>query len=157
MLTSNSYLLSKCSYLSSRQFNHILSYNSNSNCFSFFSLFHLNNCTLKKHSTLTTSFSAIGLSETWLDTSQRPGLTPPPMIYITTGTGGGVSLYLSDCHEFNESVFVEILQPKNEKNIILGCLYKPLNVSTEIFTAEKSHNNGTVSMKDSNGNTINNP
>jgi len=45
MLTSNSYLLSKCAYMSSRQFNHILSDNSNSN---YFSLFHLNNCTLKK-------------------------------------------------------------------------------------------------------------
>ena len=40
---------------------------------------------------------------------------------------------------------------------MLGCVYKPPNVSTEIFTAKKSHNNGTVSMKDSNGNTINNP
>lgn len=68
MLTSNSYLLSKCAYMSSRQFNHILSDDSNSN---FFSLFHLNNCTLKKHSTLNTSFPAIGLSKTWLDTTSN--------------------------------------------------------------------------------------
>ena len=68
MLTSNSYLLSKCAYMSSRQFNRILSDNSNSNCFS---LFHLNSCTLKKHSTLNTSFSTIGLSATWLNTTSN--------------------------------------------------------------------------------------
>ena len=35
-----------------------------------------------------------------------------------------------------ESVFVEIVQPNNEKNVILGCLYKPPNVQTEIFNDE---------------------
>ena len=35
-----------------------------------------------------------------------------------------------------ESVFVVIVQPKNEKNVILGCLYKPPNVQTEIFNDE---------------------
>ena len=32
-----------------------------------------------------------------------------------------------------ESVSIEIVQPNNEKNVILGCLYKPRNVQTEIF------------------------
>ena len=35
-----------------------------------------------------------------------------------------------------ESVFVVIVQPNNEKNVILGCLYKPPNVQTEIFNDE---------------------
>lgn len=32
-----------------------------------------------------------------------------------------------------EFVFVEIVQPNNEKNVILSCLHKPPNVQTEIF------------------------
>ena len=36
----------------------------------------------------------------------------------------------------NPCVFVEIVQPNNEKNVILGCLYRPPNVQTEIFNDE---------------------
>ena len=32
-----------------------------------------------------------------------------------------------------KSVFVEIVLPNNEKDVILGCLYKLPNVQTEIF------------------------
>ena len=35
-----------------------------------------------------------------------------------------------------ESVFVEIVQPNNEKNVILGCLYRFPNAQTEIFNDE---------------------
>ena len=35
-----------------------------------------------------------------------------------------------------ESVFVEIVQRNNEENFIMGCLYKPPNVQTEIFHDE---------------------
>ena len=64
------------------------------------------------------------------------------------GSGGGVGIFLRDTYEYKkrcdlesmncvpESVFAEIVQPNNEKNVILGCLYKLLNVQTEIFNDE---------------------
>ena len=47
MLSSTSNLLSRCTYMTSRQFNNLFSDSSNSNCFS---LFHLNIRSFKKHS-----------------------------------------------------------------------------------------------------------
>ena len=145
--------------MTSRQFNNLFSDSSNSNCFS---LFHLNIRSFKKHSvdleeylsTLNTSFSAIGLSETWLDnTSNDLYIVSIPGYHFISkprpvGPGGGVGIFLCDTYEYKkrcdlesmncvlESVFVEIVQPKNEKNVILGCLYKPPNVQTEIFNDE---------------------
>ena len=64
------------------------------------------------------------------------------------GPRGGVGIFLCDTYEYKkrcdlesmnsvlESVFVEIVQPNNEKNVILGCLYKPPNVQTETFNDE---------------------
>ena len=143
--------------MNSRQFNNLFSDSSNSNCFS---LFHLNIRSFKKHSvdleeylsTLNTSFSAIGLSETWLDTTSNNLYSIPGYQFISKprpiGSGGGVGIFLCDTYEYKkrcdlesmncvlESVFVEIVQPNNEKNVILGCLYKPPNVQTEIFNDE---------------------
>ena len=143
--------------MNSTQFNNLFSDSSNSNCFS---LFHLNIRSFKKHSvdleeylsTLNTSFSAIGLSETWLDTTSNDLYSIPGYHFISkprpVGSGGGVGIFLCDTYEYKkrcdlesmncvlESVFVEIVQPNNEKNVILGCLYKPPNVQTEIFNDE---------------------
>ena len=153
MLSSTSNLLSRCTYMNSRQFNNLFSDSSNSNCFS---LFHLNIHSFKKHSvdleeylsTLNTSFSAIGLSETsWLDTTSNDLYSIPGYHFISkprpVGSGGGVGIFLCDTYEYKkrcdlesmncvlESVFVEIVQ-----NVISGCLYKPPNVQTEIFNDE---------------------
>ena len=147
MLSSTSNLLSRCTYMNSRQFNNLFSHSSNSNCFS---LFHLNIRSFKKHSvdleeylsTLNTSFSATGLSETWRDTTSNDLYSIPGYHFISkprpVGSGGGVGIFLCDTYEYKkrcdlesmncvlESVFVEIVQPNNEKNVILGCLYKHL-------------------------------
>ena len=60
--------------------------------------------------------------------------------------GGGVGVFLRQGFELKnrcdlevpdtngaESVFIEILQPCNNKNIIVGCVYKPPDTSTEFF------------------------
>ena len=143
--------------MNSRQFNNLFSHSSNSNCFS---LFHLNIRSFKKHSvdleeylsTLNTSFSAIGLSETWLDTTSNDLYSIPCYHFIArprpVGSGGGIGIFLCDTYEYKkrwdlesmncvlESVFVEIVPPNNEKNVILGCLCKLPNVQTEIFNDE---------------------
>ena len=117
--------------MNSRQFNNVFSDSSNSN---YFSLFHLNIRSFKKHSvdleeylsTLNTSFSAIGLSETWLDTTSNDLYSIPGYHFISkprpVGSGGGVGIFLCDTYEYKkrcdlesmncvlESVFVEIVQ-----------------------------------------------
>ena len=131
MLSSTSNLLSRCTYMNSRQFNNLFSHSSNSNCFS---LFHLNIRSFKKHSvdleeylsTLNTSFSAIGLSETWLDTTSNDLHSIPGYHFISkprpVRSGSGVGIFLCDTYEYKkrcdlesmncvlESVFVEIVQ-----------------------------------------------
>ena len=101
MLSSTSNLLSRCTYMNSRQFNNLFSDSSNSMCFS---LFHLNIRSFKKHSvdleeylsTLNTSFSAIGLYETWLDTTSNDLYSIPGYHFISkprpVGSGGGVGV-----------------------------------------------------------------
>ena len=150
MLSSTSNLLSRCTYMNSTQFNNLFSDSSNSNCFS---LFHLNIRSFKKHSvdleeylsTLNTSFSAISLMSN--DLYSIPGYhfisKPRPV-----GSGGGVGIFLCDTYEYKKrcdlesmncvlkSVFVEIVPPNNEKNVILRCLCKLPNVQTEIFNDE---------------------
>ena len=103
-------------------------------------------------STLNTSFSAIGLSETWLDTTFNDLNSIPGYQFISkprpVGSGGGVGIFLCDTYQYKkrcdlesmncvlDSVFVEIVKPNNEKNFILGCLYKPPYVQTEISNDE---------------------
>ena len=83
LFKDNSHLLSNCIYLTSNEFNNIPPPSSVS-----FSLFHINIRSLSKHfdylseyiSTLNTSFSTIGVSETWLNDSNKdlfniPGYT----------------------------------------------------------------------------------
>lgn len=63
-------------------------------------------------------------------------------------SGGGVGLFISNSFDFKirsdlesknpkiyESVFTEIIQ-QNNKNIILGCLYKPPDVDVDSFLDE---------------------
>ena len=83
LFKDNSHLLSNCIYLTSNEFNNIPPPSSVS-----FSLFHINISSLSKQfdylseyiSTLNTSFSTIGVSETWLNDSNKdlfniPGYT----------------------------------------------------------------------------------
>ena len=134
--------------MTSRQFNNLFFDSSNSNCFS---LFHLNIRSFKKHSvdleeylsTLNTSFSAIGLSEILLDNTSNDLYSIPGYHFISkprpVGPGGGVGIFLCDTYEYKKrcnlesmncvlEFFGEIVQLNNEKNVILGCLYKPPNV-----------------------------
>ena len=102
--------------MNSRQFNNLFSDSSNSNCFS---LFHLNIRSFKKHSvdleeylsTLNTSFSAIGLSETWLDTTSNDLCSIPGYHFISKprplGSGGGVGIFLCDTYEYKKRCDLE--------------------------------------------------
>ena len=147
ILSSTFNLLSRCPYMNNRQFNTLFSDSSKSNCFS---LFHLNMRSFKEHSvdfeeylwTLNTSFSAIDLSETWLDTTSNDLYGIHDYHFISkprpVASEVGVGIFLCHTYEYKkrcdlESVFVEIVQPNNEKNVNLGFLYKPPNVQTVIF------------------------
>ena len=152
-LTTNSELLSNCICLTSSEFNKI----------PFppdaFSAFHINIRSLPKHFddlseyllSLNISFSAVAVSETWLHKSNSD-LFKIPGYHFTSNSrehklGGGVGLYIQSDMSFKpridlqssdnslyESVFVEIMGPYG-KNIIVGCLYRPLDASLNDFNS----------------------
>ena len=89
----------------------------------------------------------IGLTETWL-THTSPLYKLPDFDFITNNRnnkrGGGVALYISQNYQYKcildlnimsnslESLFVEITVP-NDKNIVIGVLYKPPHSSSIDF------------------------
>ena len=123
----------------SRQFNNLFSDSSNSNCFS---LFHLNIRSFKKHSvdleeylsTLNTSFSAIGLSETWLDTTSNDLYSIPGYHFISkprpVGSGGGVG---GDTFQHSKRYHFTIHTPKGYKKQNHFCKGGPPGVCCRLF------------------------
>ena len=144
-----------CEYYIEDTFNDLVS---ESSVEKHLSLLHLNTRSLNHNfdkvtnllSTLKLGFSIIGISETWLKDSTHlcdiPGYN-----YIHEHrkgrTGGGVGLYLDKELEFKcrpdlcisndsaESLFVEIIR-KNEKNIIVGVIYRPPEQNVNDFCVE---------------------
>jgi len=101
---------------------------------------------------LYTSFSVIGISETWLNDQNQDFAHLPGYNFVSNHrngkTGGGVGLFLQnnleykvlkDCYfsdpEIIESIFVEIMIPHG-KNIIVGTIYRPPNHNLPGFLAK---------------------
>ena len=125
-----------------------------------FSFLHLNCRSLlgnfDRFKTLTanldTTFSIIGLSETWLNDKTFNQVDLPGYDFISNHrinkAGGGVGLYLQDHFQYKqignctvsnpeviESLFVEIINP-NGKNSIVGTIYRPPNQNIASFLEE---------------------
>lgn len=125
-----------------------------------FSTFHLNirslpkNCDLLTHylSTLKHNFTVVALTETWLTKNIESlyNLTNYTAVHRTRESrpGGGVSLFAHNDFDFivredlnlktdgefiTESIFIEIMQPKNGKTIITGCVYRPPDADIDSF------------------------
>ena len=166
VFTNNASLLSNCIYLTSNELNKIPISSSNA-----FSIFHINIHSLSKHfddlseyiSTLNISFSAIGISETWLNNSTEHLFNIPGYNFISNirqhKSGGGVGLYIKSNLKFKpridlqstdnrlyESIFAEIIQP-NSRNIIVGCIYKPPDTSVTEFNNSISSILSTISFE----------
>ena len=148
----NSQILSSCAYYTTREFNNL--FTKKPNCFS---TLHMNIRSLKKNfddfieylSTINLSFSVIALSETWLNDSSSDSFHIPGYNFVAKSRkhriGGGVGIFIKSSftykfrpdlelasNELTESIFLEITQSEN-KNIIIGCIYKPPNVEVEQF------------------------
>lgn len=152
VFTENSQILSNCTYYVTKKFNNI--FTNTSNCFS---TLHFNIRSLKKNfadfneylSTINFSFSAIALSETWLNESTNDIYSIPGYTFVSSyrknKRGGGVGIFIKSSFEYKlrpdlqpssqdviESIFVELIQP-NCKNIVIGCIYKPPDVDVQAF------------------------
>ena len=112
-----------------------------------FSLLHINSRSLVGYfdnfqtliASLNKPFSAIGVSETWLNDKTCDLVNIPGYDFISNHraykTGGGVGIYLQDCLQYKllknctisnpeaiESLFIEVSNPLG-KNIIVGTVY----------------------------------
>ena len=127
-----------------------------------FSLFHLNISSLSKHyeelrallGQLGHGFDIIGITETGFQNNiPITNCVLPGYNYAhtpTKGVKGGALLYISDCLQYTEradldgitykdkeleSKFIEIIQVNN-KNIIVGCIYRHLSMSVNEFNSD---------------------
>lgn len=134
---------------------------------SLFSVLHLNICSFSKNynqlvnylSSLNHVFSVIALTETWLtNDSKELGINELPSYNSThfirqSRTGGGVSIFVHENFEFVNrpdlmvdsdevkaaSVFIEIVSHKNNKNVVVGSIYR--SPDTDIFCLNNSSMN----------------
>ena len=122
-----------------------------------FSIMHLNTRSLKHNfdnlrllldNPRNSSFSVIGLTETWLTKSSAVYYSLPGYKFIENSrinkTGGGVAFYIKDDLDFHvlsevslmndivESLSIEIKVP-DSKNILITVIYKPPNSSCKLF------------------------
>ena len=128
-----------------------------------FSVYHINIRSLNKNfdklleflSIMKNEFDIIAISETWCNDHnihinslyQIPNYTPIHQIRKTSNKGGGLVLYITKTITFNaleklsnnnkhiESLSVEIIR-KNQKNIILSCIYRPPRGDPNILTSK---------------------
>ena len=136
---NNSNVLSNCIYLTSKEFNNIPF----PSPIDSFSLFHINIRSLKKHSddlaeflsTLDTSFSTIGITETWLDNSTKDLYNIPGYTFLASSRqhkiGGAVGLYIksnlsmkprTDLQSSDTTVYEPIFvlfHPSRKKKLVL--------------------------------------
>ena len=126
---------------------------------SMYSFLHVNVRSLSKNfdsldsilSTLSHSFSVIGVTETWLHNYSPPVFKLKTYSLIRadrkTGKGGGVALYVDSSIPFKlrhdlclaegsaESLFIE-MECDNSKNRIIGVIYRPPACNLETFFVE---------------------
>lgn len=146
--------LGNCEYYIEDKFNDLLLQKKfDNNCLS---LLHINIRSLQRNlhgltnllENLELKFSFIGITETWLrDSSHHSDISGYNFIHEhrTDRAGGGVGLYVADNFESKcrsdlvfsnkecaESLFVEIIRPK-EKNLIIGVIYRPPNQCPQDF------------------------
>ena len=140
-----------CQYYDQNEFLNVFKFNTNTK------LLHINARSLSKNITsivhylnlLQTSFSVIGVSESWLKDIQDPLIQIPN--YTLEGScrlnkrGGGVVLYIKQDLEYKirndlcindsetESFFIEVIN-SHKSNVIIGIVYKPPCVSGNNFT-----------------------
>ena len=128
-----------------------------------FSVYYINIRSLNKNfdkllkflSIIKNEFDIIAISETWCNDDnininslyQIPKYTPIHQIRKTSSKGGGLVLYIHKTITFNaleklsnnndhiEGLSVEIIR-KNQKNIILSCIYRPPRGDPHIFTSK---------------------
>ena len=144
-----------CRYYTEDNFNDLIRKNRENNQFS---LLHFNIRSIRnKHDdlchyldSLNTTFSVIGLTETWLTDNCPETYDIPTHCLITknrkTKTGGGVGLYITKnisfkvrddlgifCEEIFESICVEL--KLNDKNkVLIAVIYRPPNNKINDFT-----------------------
>ena len=159
-----------CDYLIEERFNEIIKSRINNR--DNFSLLHLNIRSLQANldrltellSCLSSQFSVIAITETWLhDTNHLVDIENYNFIHkhCTSSYGGGIGLYLSKqlpfknrpdlCLESNnnnivESLFIEICNP-NGKNIIVGVLYRPPASNVNLFVQKFDDLLGKISSE----------
>lgn len=152
---SASELLDNCEYFLEDQFNNSIGQN---HVPENFSLFHLNVRSQNKNfemfenllNTLDVNFSAIALTETWLNDSHDISyFNLPGYVFINVNrnfqTGGGVGLYIKDDLRIKrrddlnfveaESLFVDVID-KFGKQFLVGVIYRPPDKNLEEFIDE---------------------
>ena len=126
---------------------------------STFSMMHLNARSLNQNltnltdflTTIDVTFSIIGISETWLQSSSASTHIDVYNFISKCRSdrpGGGVGLFIgshldfkqrTDLDFFNsdilESIFIEIRRP-NLNNIIIGTIYRPPSADAELFVSK---------------------
>ena len=99
------------------------------------------------------SFTAIGVSETWLRDHNADIFKIPGYKFVSCNRqrklGGGVGLFINDRCVFNvcselmlsteiiECIFIEIVL-QDAKNFLIGCIYRPPHANVALFNAELS-------------------
>ena len=184
------HLVSQCNYYMENHFTNAISNRfSNKSLHDMFSLCHINIRSIKANlpsfeiclDNLKGEFSAIGMSETWLQDSDCSLYNIEGYNLIENHRnlrrGGGVAIFLKRAISYHkrtelelmgdsyESVFIEIDKDifHNEKNIIIGVIYRPPGTDLEIFNEQigellnkiKNENKFCYLMGDYNVNLLN--
>jgi len=135
---------------------------------SSFSLFHCNIRSLSKHfdefsnllASLKNQFSVIGISETKLNPNSLGNIDLPDYNFLRNDSStqaGGAGLYIHNSLSFIprsdlnitfeecENIWIEILLPKKQKNIVLGLVYRHPNSSADAFRDELNNTLNEIS------------
>ena len=131
------------------------------NCRSISNFFANIECSLKS---LDNQFDFVGLTETWLKTNDNTDIFNLPDYTLMSRPradkrGGGVGLYITDKTSFKvrddlvmnpvtcqyESLFIETVM--HDHKAIIGVIYKPPELNTDIFVAHFSDLMGIISKE----------
>lgn len=148
-------LNSNCRYIDEGELSKFFTH---SNC-SPINILHINCRSLNKNfssikqllNTIDCKLSCLAVTETWLNCESEKYVSLPGYNFVSKTrldkVGGGVGLYINDCFNyivredisrmtsFIECVFIEIIQI-GQRNIILGCFYRPPNSDLALFNSD---------------------